>query len=75
MRSDGKMVGTRTILIIAPRAMSMHIEEIMSAREKTATPMVAENRTAPETMMEGSEVLTAIKAAFLLPRPFRRSLL
>ena len=69
------MVGTRTMLMMAPRAMSMHIEEIMSAREKTATPMVAENKTAPETMMEGNEVLAAIKAAFLLSRPFKRSLL
>ena len=73
MRRDGRMAGTRTMLIIAPRASSNVIEEIMSAREQMATPMVAAKSTAPETMMEGREVLTAIKAAFLLFRPFRRS--
>ena len=33
MSNDGKKVGTMKMLIMAPRAMSMHIEEIMSAWE------------------------------------------
>ena len=33
MRREGRMVGTRMMLMMAPRAMSIHIEEIMSALE------------------------------------------
>ena len=73
MSRGGRKAGTMKILMMAPRAISIHIEEIMSAREKMATPMVAPKRTAPETMIEGMLVFRAITAASLLVWPARRS--
>ena len=73
MRRGGRKQGTTKILMTAPRAISIVREEIMSALEKAATPTVAAKRTAPETRMDGMEVLRAMWAADFLSWPARRS--
>ncbi len=52
----GRTKITRSILITAPRAISIHIELIISISEYSATPKVAANSPIPETMMDGIEV-------------------
>ena len=43
-------------VITAPRAISIHIELMISISEYSATPKVAANSPIPETMMDGIEV-------------------
>jgi hypothetical protein len=59
----GRTKMTDSILMIAPRAMSIHMELMMSRSEYTATPKVAANRPMPDTMMEGTEVARAVVTA------------
>lgn len=73
MRSDGRAKMTASILMMAPRAISMHIELIISMVEKMATPKVATKRPRPETMIEGAEVRMAMVAEVFLSLPERRS--
>ena len=61
--------------IIAPRAISMHMELMISISEYTATPKVAANRPMPDTMIDGVEVPSAICTASRLVLPDARSLL
>ena len=51
------------MLMRAPRAMSIHMELMMSISEYSATPKVAANRPMPETMMEGMEAASAVWTA------------
>ena len=62
----GSINATISTLIIAPLAMSMHMELIMSISEYTATPKVAANRPQPLTIMEGRDTARAAAADSLL---------
>ena len=73
--SAGRMKITDTMLTTAPRAISIHMELIISISEYRATPKVAANRPMPETMMEGIEVVSAVWTAALLSAPLTRSIL
>ena len=66
---------TDAMLMRAPRAMSMHMELMMSMSEYRATPKVAAKRPMPETMMEGTDVARAVWTAFFLSAPPSRSTL
>ncbi len=60
---------TVNILIKAPRAISMHIEPIMSISEYIATPNVAAKSPIPETAIDGMEVESAAVTAPFLSAP------
>jgi hypothetical protein len=71
----GRTKITDNILIIAPRAISIHIELIISISEYTATPNVAANRPIPDTMIDGTDAARAVVIDSLLFAPPIRSLL
>lgn len=56
----GSITVTSIMLIIAPLAMSIHMELIISISEYTATPNVAANNPIPLTMMDGIDVERAV---------------
>lgn len=66
---------TQSILTTAPRAISMHIELMMSMSEYTATPKVAAKSPMPETIIEGMDVARAVVTLSRLSCPPRRSAL
>ena len=64
---------TQSILTTAPRAISIHMELMMSMSEYTATPNVAANSPVPETIIEGIEDESAVTTASCLFLPDCRS--
>ena len=75
MSSAGRKNTTQNILTIAPLAISMHIELMISMSEYTATPKVAAKSPSPLTIIDGIDVESAVLTASVLPRPDVRSAL
>ena len=68
-KSAGSIKITINILTIAPRAISLHIELIMSISLYMATPNVAANNPIPETIIEGIEAASAVRIEIFLSFP------
>ncbi len=66
---------TEHMLTSAPRAISIHMELMMSMSEYTATPKVAANRPSPDTRIDGIEAASAVVTLSRLLMPRRRSAL
>ena len=56
----GSISSTSTTLMMAPRAISMHMEPTISMLEYTATPKVAANNPMPLTITDGAEARSAL---------------
>ena len=69
MSSAGRINTTHIMLMIAPRAISVHMELIMSISEYTATPYVAAKSPNPETSIEGMEAESAVETLSRLAFP------
>ena len=70
---DGRTVMTTTMEISAPRASSMHSDEIMPISEYTPTPIVAAKNPSAEVTTDCTEVFSAIPIASFFSLPPLRS--
>ena len=66
---DGRMKITTNILMIAPRAIRIHRELIISILEYMPTPKVAAKKLSALTMIDCAENLCAVVIASNLPAP------
>ena len=64
---------THNILTMAPRAIRLHIELIISISEYTATPKVAAKKPNALTIIDGIDVSNAVVTEFFLSFPSERS--
>ena len=71
----GRMNTTLRTLMMAPRAISIHMELMISISEYSATPKVAANSPIPDTRIDGMEVASAVVTAARQSAPERRSVL
>ena len=73
--NDGSINITTNILMIAPRAMSIHNDEIISTLAIIPTPKVAAKNPRALTIIDGIDVPSAIDMASFLLSPAALSLL
>jgi hypothetical protein len=70
IKAAGNIKITQSILIIAPLAINIHIELMMSISEYTATPKVAANSPIALTTIDGIEAARAVVMESCLSQPF-----